>query len=106
MVRASVLSVRFFHLLDDRSDGLFVEVRSSHQGDGSADVIRVDCLEKGFQPADLRESFEHDRALEIHLVHRFPPRASYAVSRFLLRSWALDTGARHGRFPWNQDNTR
>jgi hypothetical protein len=65
----SVLAIRGFHLSHDGRDGGRVELRALHQGNGALDVIGVDRVEKIFGPTDFGQSLEHERALEVALVH-------------------------------------
>src|SRR4051812_6314995 len=98
-------AVGLFHLLDHRGDGGPVQVCLLHQGNGATDVVSVDGFEEIVDLADRRQLFEHQRSLEVALVHAsrtyFAPFAPAAggcssmtsIRRFLSRFSLLSLGA-------------
>ena len=66
----SVLGVAGFDLPHDHGDGGRFDPGLAHERSGSLDVVGVDRVEEVLDAADRRELLEHQRPLEVGLVHR------------------------------------
>ncbi len=73
------LAIAVLHLLDDDCDSRSAHSGSSQERNGSVHVVGVDGIEEVVHLTDGGELLQHERAVEVSLVHHSLPGSTFAI---------------------------